>query len=172
MQITPSLKSEFEEQISEFFRSRNQAEGEQALARHCNEMLKQLPDLLPLLKDYLVYGAMAFYGKMQILDKRLIASLAGCNTPAREAIQTLREKKALRIAASAKSGWDLLLEKNQEALWGIIQLNALAKPAIPDGPLARVDDDGEENDDELNEDDSDATDSYDDEGENDDDDFE
>ncbi len=171
MQITPSLKSEFEEQISEFFRSRNQAEGEQALARHCNEMLKQLPDLLPLLKDYLVYGAMAFYGKMQILDKRLIASLAGCNTPAREAIQTLREKKALRIAASAKSGWDLLLEKNQEALWGIIQLNALATPAIPDTPLARDEDEEEDVDDELN-DDSDATDPYDDEGDNDDDDLE
>lgn len=167
MHITPALKNEFQEQISEFFRAKSKADGEKALADHCNSLLKQLPDLLPLLKDYPVYGAMAFHGKMQIVDKKLIASLTGCNTPAAKAIATLREHKALRIAASAKAGWDLLLEKDQEALWGIIQLNAMVPgPVIPDGPLARdcEDEDGEG---ELNE----ETESYDEEeGDNDDDD--
>lgn len=176
MQITPTIKSEFQEQISEFFnRAKSQSEGEAALAKHCNEMLQQLPDLLPLLKDYPAYGAMAFYGKMQVVDKKLITTLASRKASAKEAIEILREKKALRVAATAKSGWDLLLSKDLSALWGIIQLNATApKPVVPSGPIAR-DCEVDENGDALSDDPDDENESashYDDEDHHDDDDLE
>ncbi len=143
MQITPNIQAEFDEQISLFFdRAKSKAEGEKQLIKHCNEMLEQLPQMLPLLAEYPAYGAMAFYGKMQVGDRKLIDQLASNRTPAEEAIAKVREKKALKIAASAKAGWDFLLQNDQSALWGAIQLNSHA----PKRASAPVQDDDEDED--------------------------
>ena len=145
MQITPNIQAEFNEQITLFFdRAKSKAEGEKQLIKHCNEMLEQLPQMLPLLAEYPAYGAMAFYGKMQVGDRKLINQLASKRTPAEEAIATIREKKALKIAASAKAGWDFLLQNDQSALWGAIQLNSLT-PKRSSAPV-RDDDEDEDHD--------------------------
>ena len=151
MQITPNIQADFDEQITLFFdRAKSKAEGEKQLIKHCNEMLEQLPQMLPLLAEYPAYGAMAFYGKMQVGDRKLISRLVANRTPAKEAIATVREKKALKIAASAKAGWDFLLQNDQSALWGAIQLNSQA-PKRSSAPVQ--DDEDEDNDGYDNEDD-------------------
>jgi hypothetical protein len=155
MQITPTIQAEFNEQITLFFdRAKSKAEGEKQLVKHCNEMLEQLPQMLPLLAEYPAYGAMAFYGKMQVGDRKLITQLAANRTPAEVAIATVREKKALKIAASAKAGWDFLLQNDQSALWGAIQLNSLT----PKRSSAPVQDDDEDEDDDGYNDEEDDTD--------------
>jgi|GEM_PF-3535557 len=141
----PETLAEFEQQLAAFHhRCPSRAEAQRQLAAHCGEVFSQLPGMLPILGDYPVYAGIAFHGRMQIVDRKRIAALSEAETPAAEAIGAIREARALRIAASARSGWELLLEKNPEALWCAIRLNALATlPDLPDLP----DDEEEEEDD-------------------------
>lgn len=124
MPVSPSDQTEFNEQISGFFRREpSQAEAKKKLAAHCSEMMAQLPRMLAILPEFPVFAAVAFHGKFDWVDKNCIKSLAAKNTPAAAALQAIREKKALRVAASAKPGWDCLLKEAPGPLWMAIQLN-------------------------------------------------
>jgi hypothetical protein len=124
MPIKPSDQEEFNEQISGFFRREpSQAEAKRKLAAHSSDLLKSLPDMLGILPDYPIYAAMAFHGKFDWVDRRSITNLAAKNAPSVKALQEIRAKKALRVAASAKPGWDSLLQNSPDALWMAIQLN-------------------------------------------------
>lgn len=142
--VNQEIQDDFDEQVASFFRNApTQAEGERQIAAHCNELLQQMPELVCILNDYPAYGAMAFYGKIQFTDSRLISRLAAAGTSAGEAIEAIRAGKALRIAATAKSAWDLLLQSNPSALWAAIQLNLnINKPSF--APL--IDDESDEGD--------------------------
>ncbi|HWL51374.1 MAG TPA: hypothetical protein VNQ90_03010 [Chthoniobacteraceae bacterium] len=145
MALTPEALSDFDEQIAAFYqRAPSRAEAEKELAAHCSDLLGQLPQMAEILNDYPAYAAMAFHGKLQIVDRPLIVRLSHACTPAQTAIDAIRAHKALRVAASAKSGWDFLLEHNLPALWRAIQLHALAKPA--DGGRGSEDEDDDEDD--------------------------
>lgn len=125
MAITPKVQAEFDEQIATFFhRAPSRAEAQKQLARHCDDILAQLPGMVALLDDYPVYAGVAFYGKMQVTDRKLVARLSAANSPAEAAIEAIRCQKGLKIAASAKAGWDFLLKNHQKALWNAIQLNS------------------------------------------------
>ncbi len=112
-----------------------------------------------ILGEYPAYAGMAFYGKMQIADRALITRLSRAGTPASAAIDAIRAHKALRIAASAKAGWDFLSANHLETLWSAIQLNAFTqKPKggeVVDDPDDEEDDDLSEEDDLWNEEDDD-----------------
>jgi len=149
--------ADFEQQLAAFHhRCPSRAEAEREIAAHCQEVFSQLSEMLPILTDYPVYAGIAFHGRMQIVDRRRIAALSAADTPAREAIQAVREAKALRIAATARTGWELLLAEHPEALWCAIRLNALATlPKLADLPAQDEDEcaedeeagDGEDNED-------------------------
>ena len=149
MQITPIIQAEFDEQIALFFhRAKSKADAVKQLGKHCEEMLSQLSEMLPILSEYPVYAGIAFYGKMQIGDRALIARLSSAHTPAQEAVASVRSNKALKVAASAKSGWDFLFKNDQEALWSAIQLNAHAVK-VTNTPAEDVDQDEQQEDDEA-----------------------
>lgn len=150
--VDQETQDDFNEQVASFFRSApTHAEGERLLGAHCNELLQQMPELACILNDYPAYGGLAFYGKMQFADARLISRLAAAGTSAGEAIDAIRAGKALRIAASAKGAWDLLLQSNPQALWTAIQLNLnVSKP--PPTPLPDEDEDEDGNDDDFSND--------------------
>lgn len=150
MPIKPSDQEEFNEQISGFFRREpSQAEAKKKLAAHSNDMLKSLPDMLTILSEYPTYAAVAFHGKFDWVNRRLITNLAAKNTPAAKALQEIRAAKAMRVAASAKAGWDSLLQNAPEALWMAIQLN-LSGWKVP--VSAGADEDEEDTGDDNNED--------------------
>lgn len=157
MPIKPSDQEEFNEQISGFFRREpSHAEAQRKLTAHSNDLLKSLPDMLGILGDYPVYAAMAFHGKFDWVDRRTITNLAAKNTPGATAIQEIRAKKAMRVAASAKAGWDSLLQNSPDALWMAIQLN-LAGWKVPTSKAQDEDADEADEDnleDEENEDES------------------
>jgi len=139
MPIQPSDQEEFNEQISGFYRREpSHAEAKRKLASHSGELLKSLPGMIPILSDYPVYAAVAFHGKFDWVDKRSISSLASKNAPAIKALQEIRTKKALRVAASAKAGWDSLLQESPDALWLAIQMNLAGWKA----PMSRKAEDG------------------------------
>ena len=135
MPIKPSDQEEFNEQISGFFRREaSPAEAKRKLASHSGDLLKSLPDMLEILGDYPIYAAMAFHGKFEWVDRRSITNLATKNAPAVKALQEIRAKKALRVAASAKPGWDSLLTASPDALWMAIQMNLAGWKMPMSGP--------------------------------------
>jgi len=152
MSITPKIQAEFSEHIALFFaRGKSKAEAQKQLDKHCNEMLEQLPEMLSILNEYPVYAGIAFYGKMQIGDRKLISRLAAARTSAEEAVSSVRSKKALKVAASAKAGWDFLLENDQKALWSAIQLNSHTVK-IASAPVEDEEEDYQNDDEDLDDD--------------------
>jgi hypothetical protein len=158
--LTPSSSAiaEYGEQVSSFLRrASSKAEGVTALNQHASSLLENLPSLLPAIRECSSYAGMAFYGRFQAVNLRLIKKLATDNVASVQALESIRASKALRVAASAKVGWDFLLKEDPNALWAAIYLNLCTSPvsvrvskaAAPDdeADLEDADDDGEDEDD-------------------------
>ncbi|MDB6153204.1 MAG: hypothetical protein JWL90_1657 [Chthoniobacteraceae bacterium] len=150
--------AEYEEQVTSFLRrASSKAEGVAALNQHSNALLKDLRALLPAIKESPAYAGVAFYGRFQAVNLSLIKKLAADNVAAVAALEAIRTGKALRVAASAKVGWDLLFKENPGALWAAIYLNLCVKAASVRVAAVREDDDevdeDQDNDDQLEDDD-------------------
>jgi hypothetical protein len=129
--LTPSSSAiaEYGEQVSSFLRRANsKAEGVIALNQYSSSLLENLPSLLPAIRECSSYAGMAFYGRFQAVNLRLIKKLAAENVPSIHALESIRAGKALRVAASAKEGWDFLLKEDPTALWAAIYLNLCTSP--------------------------------------------
>jgi hypothetical protein len=121
--------AEYGEQVSAFLRrSGSKAEGIAALNLHASSLLAELGQLLPAIKESSAYAGIAFYGRFQAINLPLIKKLAVSNCPSLDILDAIRAGKALRVAASAKAGWDLLLKEDPNALWAAIYLNLCLQP--------------------------------------------
>jgi hypothetical protein len=148
--------AEYEEQVTSFLRrASSKAEGIAALNQHSSALLKDLRALLPVIEESPAYAGVAFYGRFQAVNLSLIKKLATANVAAVTALEEIRAAKALRVAASAKLGWDILFKENPGALWAAIYLNLCVKTASVRVAAVR-DEDGEvdeDYDDQLEDDD-------------------
>jgi len=121
--------AEYGEQVSAFLRrSGSKAEGIAALNLHASTLLAELSHLLPAIKESSAYAGIAFYGRFQAVNLPLIKKLAASNESSVATLDAIRAHKALRVAASAKAGWDLLLQEDPNALWAAIYLNLCLQP--------------------------------------------
>lgn len=145
-------------------RAISKAEGTAALNEHSSTLLEHLPALLPTIKESSAYAGVAFYGRFKAVNLPLIKKLAANNVSAVDALEAIRAGKALRVAASAKVGWDLLLKEDPNALWAAIYLNLclapisvrVAKVSTEDGD-GDADNDNDEDDDREDDDESNDT---------------
>lgn len=116
--------SEYEEQVAAFLRrASSKAEGEAALGEHSTSLLAQIKDLLPTMQACPAYAGLAFYGRFQASNLKLIRRLATASADSSVAIESIRTAKALRVSAAAKAGWDFLLSNDPDSLWNAIRLN-------------------------------------------------
>lgn len=107
MQTTlDDLFVELDEQIKSFFTRKSLSEGREDLRKHCDQLLKQVPQILSLLSDYPVYGAMAFWGKFSFEDCAEVRRLERSDSI--EILQAIRSKKAVKISEEALPGWQCL----------------------------------------------------------------
>ncbi|HEX8312617.1 MAG TPA: hypothetical protein VF614_14945 [Chthoniobacteraceae bacterium] len=126
---TNAAIAEYEEQVSSFLRrASSKAEGLAALTAHSATLLEHLPALLPTIKESSAYAGVAFYGRFKAVNLSLIKKQAADNVTAVAALDAIRAGKALRVAASAKVGWDLLMKEDPKALWESIYLNLCLAP--------------------------------------------
>jgi hypothetical protein len=152
--------AEYEEQVSSFLRrAGSKAEGIAALNTHASSLLEHLPALLPAIKESAAYAGVAFYGRFKAVNLALIKKQAASNATPVAALDAIRAGKALRVAASAKVGWDLLMKEDPNALWAAIYMNLclspvsvrVAKASAEDGEDGEVDDQDEDDDSEETE---------------------
>jgi hypothetical protein len=142
--------AEYGEQVSSFLRrAGSKAEGTAALNTHSSTLLEHLPALLPTIKESTAYAGIAFYGRFQAVNLTLIKKLAANNVSSVAALEAIRAGKALRVAAAAKSGWDLLLKEDPNALWAAIYLNLCLKPVSVRVAKVTAEDESRDGDDET-----------------------
>jgi hypothetical protein len=139
MILTNNAIEEFEEQVASFFRrASSKSEGEAALQAHASQLQDALPNLLSTIKESPAYAGMAFYGRFQATNIKLIKKLNLEGVASAKAIDAIRTAKALKVSASAKKGWDYLIKTDLDALWSAIRLNlcrtAPPKPSEDDEP--------------------------------------
>jgi hypothetical protein len=77
-------------------------------------------------------------------------------------LEAIRAGKALRVAASAKVGWDLLMKEDPNALWAAIYMNLCVAPVSVRVAKASAEDedgdsDGEDRDDDDDQEDDDES---------------
>ena len=153
--------AEYGEQVSSFLRrASSKAEGTAALNSHSSTLLEHLPALLPTIKESSAYAGVAFYGRFKAVNLPLIKKLAANNVSAVDALEAIRAGKALRVAASAKVGWDLLMKEDPNALWAAIYLNLCLAPISVRVAKVSTDEDGDgdnENDEDDDRDDDDES---------------
>lgn len=162
MTPSPAAIAEYGEQVASFLRrAGSKTENVAALNLHAGSLLAELAALLPAIKESSAYAGLAFYGRFQAVNLRLIKKLAATNVASAAALHAIREAKALRVAASAKAGWDLLLKEDPNALWAAIYLNLCTAPVSVRVAKSGVDEDHtnqneEQEDEDEPEDDDDA----------------
>lgn len=143
--------AEYGEQVASFLRrASSKAEGTAALNLHASSLLEHLPALLPAIKESPAYAGVAFYGRFKAVNLPLIKKLATNNVGSVAALEAIRAGKALRVAASAKVGWDLLMKEDPNALWAAIYLNLCLSPIsvrVSKATSEDEDGDGENSDD-------------------------
>lgn len=157
MVLTLNAVAEYEEQVATFFRrAKSRSEGEAALTAHGGQLLEALPDLLPTIRECPAYAGVAFYGRLQAVNLKLIKQLNADCVASGVAIESIRAAKALRVSASAKKGWDFLLGADLDALWSAIRLNLCRPPAATtskDDHDSDAEEEEEDRDDQEDEDD-------------------
>jgi hypothetical protein len=107
------LTSELSEQILGFFTRKNFEEGQKALHKHCDQMLKQIPEMLELLKEYPMYGALAFVGQFEFSDCPEVKELTLSNADSPEVLEEIRAKNAIQISQDAYPQWECVFNHNK-----------------------------------------------------------
>lgn len=168
MTPSPAAIAEYGEQIASFLRrGGSKTENLAALQQHANSLFNELKSLLPALKDSPEYAGVAFYGRFQAVNLRLIKKLSAPDVSAVDALAAVREAKALRVAASAKAGWDLLMQNDPDALWTAIYLNLCTAPVnVRVAKAAASDEEGEAHDEDGDDEEDDEPDTDDDDDAN------
>jgi hypothetical protein len=161
---SPAAIAEYGEQVASFLRrAGSKTENVAALNLHAGSLLAELAALLPAIKESTAYAGIAFYGRFQAVNLRLIKKLAATNVASAAALDAIRAAKALRVAGSAKAGWDLLLKEDPNALWAAIYLNLCTVPVNVRVAKTQVDEDqvnegGDEGEEEEDDDETDTDD--------------
>ena len=118
---SPSAVAEYEEQVASFFRrSNSKAEGEAALLSHSASLLAQLGDLLPTIRECPAYAGIAFYGRLQAVDIKLIRRLPDLLEP---------QGHVLLCLNAPELDTDFLHRQVSEAAPGLRFVERLANPA-------------------------------------------
>ena len=123
--VTASVQEEFNEQVQAVYRrSKGRLEAERELISQGDALLGQIDALAESPAEFQVYIGLAFHRRLQFEKKamleRLIAS-APCPTTV---LERLKADKMVRVAASAKSAWDGLWDKQPQAMWDAVILNS------------------------------------------------
>ncbi len=123
--ITAGVQEEFNEQVQSVYRrTKGRLEGERELISQGDALLGQIESLAESPQEFQVYIGLAFHRRLLFEKKAMLERLivsAPCPTTVLESLKT---HKMVRVAASAKTAWDGLWDKQPQAMWDAVILNA------------------------------------------------
>ncbi len=117
--------TELVEQVeSHFGRNKTEKMSRAEFAKFRDDILKEVPNMDELTKTHPFYAAVGFLGKIEYDDCEEIKAFS--EKPSAALLAKLREKKAIRVASTARPSWDHLVKSNETALLTILALCYLA----------------------------------------------
>jgi hypothetical protein len=123
--VTASVQEEFNEQVQSVYRrSKGRLEAERELISQGDALLGQIDSLAESAKEFQVYIGLAFHRRLLFEKKAMLERLivsAPCPTTVLESLKT---HKMVRVAASAKTAWDGLWDRQPQAMWDAVILNS------------------------------------------------
>ena len=123
--VTDSLQEEFNEQVQSVYRrSKGRLEAERELISQGDALLGQIDALMESPQEFQVYIGLAFHRRLLFEKKAMLEQLVLSSPCPTTVLESLKTHKMVRVAASAKTAWDGLWEKQPHAMWGAVILNA------------------------------------------------
>jgi hypothetical protein len=149
--VTASIQEEFNEQVQSVYRrSKDRLHAERELISQGDALLGQIDALAQSPKEFQVYIGLAFHRRLLFEKKAKLETLiqsAPCPTTV---LASLKDHKMVRVAASAKTAWDGLWDKQPQAMWDAVILNSREqnKTAMAEAVAAEESESSEDSDDE------------------------
>lgn len=111
--------------VDAFFKRDTVVRARASFNSHRAEVLKQIPEMGELLREYPAYGAIAFLGRFKFTECAEVNSLAKGSSA--QLLQTIRDKKVVQLEEAARPAWSFLLESDMEASCAIMALCFMAR---------------------------------------------
>jgi hypothetical protein len=123
--VTADLQEEFNEQVQSVYRrSKGKQEAERELIAQGDALLGQIDTLAATPKEFQVYIGLAFHRRLLFEKKALLERLIDSAPCPTTVLESLKTHKMVRVAASAKTAWDGLWDKQPQAMWDAVILNS------------------------------------------------
>ncbi len=150
--MTASVQEEFNEQVQSVYRrSKSRQEGDRELIAQGDALLGQIETLAASAEEFQVYIGLAFHRRLLFEKKAALEKLILSNPSPATVLASLKAQKLVKVAASAKPAWDGLWDKQPEAIWNAIILNAREQNKVAQAAAEAEDNESEENEDEDDE---------------------
>lgn len=148
--VTADLQEEFNEQVQAVYRrSKGRLEAERELISQGDALLGQIEALAESPQDFQVYIGLAFHRRLLFEKKAHLERLILSRPCPTTVLESLRSQKMVRVAASAKTAWDALWDKQPHAMWSAVILNSReqSRAVAAEATETEADEEDEESDD-------------------------
>lgn len=123
--VTASVQEEFNEQVQSVYRrTKGKLEAERELISQGDALLGQIEALAESPSEFQVYIGLAFHRRLLFEKKAMLERLIVSGPCPTTVLASLKTHKMVRVAASAKTAWDGLWDKQPQAMWDAVILNS------------------------------------------------
>lgn len=112
---------ELKDQIASFFNRKEKEAGKRDFKNHRDNLLEVIKESIHVVKEYPVYGAIAFLGKFRFKSgcPKLKALTKGTSAGL---LREIMENKSAQLADSARDAWDHLMAHEPETACVVLTL--------------------------------------------------
>jgi len=122
--VTASVQEEFNEQVQSVYRrSKSRQEADRELISQGDALLGQIDALTPP-EEFQIYIGLAFHRRLLFEKKAMLEKLIVSTPCPTTVLASLKTHKMVKVAASAKTAWDGLWDKEPQAMWNAVILNS------------------------------------------------
>ncbi len=112
---------ELKAQIASFFSRKTNEAGKRDFKNHRENLLAVIKESVNVIKEYPVYGAIAFLGKFRFKSECPKLKLLSKGTSA-DLLHEIREQQSVLLAESARKAWDHLMAHEPETACVVLVL--------------------------------------------------
>jgi hypothetical protein len=145
--VTANVQEEFNEQVQSVYRrSKGRLEAERELISQGDALLGQIDALAESPAEFQVYIGLAFHRRLLFEKKAMLENLILSRPCPTTVLESLKTHKMVRVAASAKTAWDGLWDRQPHVMWDAVILNSREQFKTAQAESAAAEETGSEQD--------------------------
>lgn len=154
--VTANVQEEFNEQVQSVYRrSKSSQEADRELISQGDALLAQMDSLAGAAEEFQVYIGLAFHRRLLFEKKAMLERLIVSGPCPTTVLASLKTHRMVKVAASAKTAWDDLWDKQPQAMWKAVILNSReqSKVAQATAEAEEIESEKDEDDEDMNDND-------------------